>query len=231
VKLAIMQPYFFPYLGYWQLISAADTFVIYDDVNYIKGGWVNRNRILVNQHEYMLTLPLDHASPNKLINEIALSGERERLIKTVAMAYRKAPHFAATMPLIEDILRNPADNLALLLEYSIRRLCDFIGIGTEILVSSKIDKTNQLCGQGRVLNVCARLGAKQYINSVGGKALYDGAVFREHGIVLSFLEAMPFAYEQFGGLSLPSLSIIDVLMFNSRDQVKEFLGQYELVAS
>ena len=221
MKLAIMQPYFFPYIGYWQLINAVDTFVIYDDVNFIKGGWINRNRILVNKQECMLTLPLEKSSPNKLINKITLGGGLEKLIKTFSMAYKQAPHFGATMPLIEEILCNPATNLSLFLESSIRKICDYIGIQTKIVVSSGIEKNNSLRSQEKILDICIRLKANQYINAIGGQDLYDAATFNEHGIKLKFIQPLPLVYKQFGNSFISSLSIIDVLMFNDRDAILE----------
>jgi hypothetical protein len=221
-----MQPYFFPYVGYWQLIHAADTFVIYDDVNYIKGGWINRNRILVNQQEYMLTLPLERSSPNKLINEIDLCGGHEKLIKTISMAYGKAPYFTTTMPLIEDILRNPASNLALFLEYSIRQICDFVGIKTKIMPSSGIEKDNTLRSQEKILDICQRLDANRYINSIGGQLLYDAATFKSHGVELAFVQPPPFVYKQLSDHFIPSLSIIDVLMCSDRDAFRDALDTW-----
>jgi len=229
MKVAVMQPYFFPYIGYWQLINAVDIFVIYDDVNYIKGGWINRNRILVNKQEYMLTLPLEKSSPNKLINEITLGRGLDKLIKTVSMAYRQAPNFDTAMPLFEEIFHNSTSNLAMFLESSIRKICDYIGIQTKILVSSSIDKDNSLRAQEKIIDICMRLKSDQYINSIGGQELYDAITFKEHGIKLEFVQPLPLAYKQFGNSFIPWLSIIDVLMFNSPQQAYEQLSQYDVV--
>lgn len=229
MKLAIMQPYFFPYIGYWQLINAVDSFVIYDDVNFIKGGWVNRNRILVNKQEHMLTLELKKSSPNKLINQLEISSSRARLVKTISMSYKQAPHFSTSMPLIEEIMSSQASNLALFLEQAIRKLCYYMGIQTTILVSSHIEKNNELRAQEKILNICKKLKADLYINAIGGQELYDSSAFKVQGIDLAFIQPLPLEYKQFSNAFLPWLSIIDVIMFNSLGTIQYKLAQYKLV--
>ena len=104
MKIAIMQPYFFPYLGYWQLMNIVDKFVIYDDVNYIKRGWINRNRILVEGKPFYIHVPVMKASQNKIINEMEVfvdSSLRKKELKTIELAYKKAPFFDSVYPLIK----------------------------------------------------------------------------------------------------------------------------------
>lgn len=229
MKLAVMQPYFFPYIGYWQLINAVDKFVLYDDVNFIKKGWINRNRILVNQKELVITLPLIKPSQNKLINETEIYGGNDKIIETIFHAYRKAPYFDSTMSVIEKILFNPSTNLALFLESSIRNICDYIGIRSEIIISSGINKNNSLRSQDKILDICNSLGADNYINSTGGQALYNSSLFKERGIRLDFIRPLPVVYKQFGTQFVPALSIIDVLMFNSPGHTHEQINNFELL--
>ena len=229
MKLAVMQPYFFPYIGYWQIINAVNKFVIYDDVNFIKKGWINRNRILVNKKEHMITLPLKKMSQNKLINEIEIVGKHEKLIKTITQEYKKAPFFRNVMPVIEKILRNPETNLSLFLEFSIRKICDFIGIQSEIVVSSRIKKNNSLRSQDKILDICYRLKADHYLNAIGGQSIYNKTEFKNRGIKLKFVQPTSFEYNQHSNQSIPSLSIIDILMFNSSQRIRQEVNQYKLV--
>lgn len=228
MKCAIMQPYFFPYIGYFQLINAADVFVIYDDVTYRKGGWINRNFILGNDAPQRLTLQLSGASSFKLINEISLGGKLEKLIRTIDQSYRRAPCYSDVRPLIAEIFADDTDNLAEFLSRSLRKLCDYIGINTDLRLSSAIDKNSELRAADKVVAICHALGAEEYINAVGGRELYDHEFFAQQGLKLWFLESGAGEYEQFGGPFCANLSIIDVLMFNSPQRVQDMLGQYEL---
>ncbi len=228
MKLAIMQPYFFPYLGYFQLIHAVDAFVVYDDVNYIKGGWINRNYILGNNGKQLMTLPLKGASSNKLINEIE-AGDRAKIVKTLRQNYCKARHFSEVFPMIESIMIQPQSNLEAFLGHQLLQVCNYLGLSPQWHFSSDLHKDNQLRGQDKVLAICAELGAKRYINVPGGKALYDRGAFENHDIKLSFIQPRPVSYRQFGQEFVPNLSIIDVLMFNSRDDCARLLSEYDLV--
>jgi WbqC-like protein family len=233
MKIAIMQPYFFPYIGYWQLIHAADCFVIYDDVNYIKGGWINRNRILINGEPTYVTASLHQASPNKLICDTYLQPSpvwRNKLIRMVENTYRKSPCFAEVFPVIEQLVRHETDKLSDYLSYQLQALAAFIGIKTEFMVNSRRYKNNDLSGQERILDICKREGATTYINPQGGQSLYDHASFAESGIDLKFLiPSSTIEYKQFGSVHVPWLSIIDVMMFNSKSKLHTLLNRHELV--
>jgi hypothetical protein len=229
VKLAIMQPYFFPYLGYWQLISAADTFVIYDDVNYIKQGWINRNTIIGNDSNHLISLQLIGASSFKLINEVTVGNNSQKILKTVEQTYKKAPYFESVFPLIQEILQNKEENLARFLTFSITKLCAYLEIETNIVVSSELIKNNDLKGQDKVLNICEVLHAKQYVNAIGGQELYQKEAFYQQNIELLFVKNKSTDYQQFQSPFMPNLSIIDVLMFNDKEQIKQYLTEFELV--
>lgn len=229
MKLGIMQPYFFPYIGYFQLINSVDKFVIYDDVNYIKQGWINRNRILLNGKDHLFTLYLIGAGSFKLINEIEIGNNKDKLLKTIFQAYSKAPFFKKNFPIIEDIFTFNDTNLGRFLENSIRCLCDCFHINTEILVSSKIDKQQKLEGQEKIIDICMRLNSNEYINAIGGQELYSKKIFNQNEIKLSFIKSKPTEYKQFNNEFVPWLSIIDVMMFNSLEQISQILNQYELL--
>ena len=229
MKLAIMQPYLFPYLGYFQLIRAADSFVVYDDVNYIKGGWINRNFILAQGHKQLITLPLQGASPNLLINEVMVGNRRDKLIETIRHSYGRAPQFAAVFPLVEDILKQQERNLARFLDYQLRQLCGYLDVHPKWHISSALKKNNELRGQEKVLAICEELGATHYINVPGGKSLYDREAFASRGMQLSFIQPKVASYRQFGNEFVPNLSIIDVMMFNEKEQCAKLLQEYEIV--
>lgn len=233
MKLGIMQPYFMPYIGYWQRIKAVDLYVIYDDVNYIKNGWMNHNRIIVNKQEQLFTIPLVGASPNKLINEVFLNPldkKRMNMLKTLEMAYKKAPHYEEGMGAIKPILLSEETNFAKFLEYQIRTICDYLEIKTKIIVSSSISKNNSLKAQDKVIEICKILGADEYYNALSGKELYSKKDFEKEGINLVFIrDKSSIMYNQLSPEFIPSLSIIDVLMNCSKDEIKKMLNDYELL--
>lgn len=228
MKLAIMQPYLFPYLGYFQLIHAVDRFVIYDDVNYIKGGWINRNQILSNGLKQFITLPLKGASPNKLINEIDII-KQHKILKSIKYNYEKSSYFKTVYPIIEDIFSYPKTNLANFLSYQLRRICDYLELTPDWLLSSSIKKNNNLHGVEKVLSICKQLDTTHYINSPGGQSLYQSSFFSDQEIQLSFIKTHNITYPQFGKEFVPHLSIIDVMMFNSISECKNLLSSYDLI--
>jgi hypothetical protein len=232
VRAAIMQPYFFPYIGYFQLIAAVDLFIIYDNIKYTKKGWINRNRILLNGRDVPFTLPLKSASDllDLREREVAIDFDRNKLVNQLRGAYAKAPQFKGIFPLTEEILRNPEANLFKFLQNSIIRVCDFIGITTRIVVSSTIGIDHELKGQSKVLALCQAVHADSYVNAIGGVELYSRDEFRAQGIDLGFIRSRPFIYPQFGDDFVPWLSIIDVLMLNSLDSIRECIrSNYELI--
>lgn len=233
MKAAIMQPYLFPYLGYFQLIKAADVFVIHDDVQYIKGGWINRNRILVNNQAYLFTFSIKKAPYYLPINQRFFSGdlykEKKRFFNTLKFAYCRAPFYEEVIDLVNEIFNFQESNITLFIENSLVKLCSYMEIGTIFKRSSNLDKDTQLNGEQRVIAINQKLGADHYINPIGGTELYSNTEFARNGIRLSFIKSDEISYSQFNKNFVPSLSIIDVLMFNSRDKVKELLNEYELI--
>jgi len=229
MKLGIMQPYFFPYIGYFQLINAVDKFVVYDDVNYIKQGWINRNNILANGEKRLITLEVRGASSFKAINQVQVGGNRGKLVKTIAQSYAKAPFFAEAFPVIEKSIVCPEDGLADYLTTGLSNVAEYLQIKTEIIISSKIEKDNSLAGQDKVLHICRLLGADEYLNAIGGMELYSREEFSKNSINLKFIRTENVIYDQRIKTFLPNLSIIDALMFNSKEKVKIMLGEYVLV--
>ena len=227
-----MQHYFFHYIGYFQLINAVDVFVIYDDVNFINKGWLNRNNILVNGKEFLFNINLQEASQNKVINQINIEGNsnwKKKLLKTITLSYKKAPFFVEVFPIMENILGQEEKNLAKFISYSLQKICSFLSIETTIVISSEIEKNNNLKGQNKIIEICKKLQGDKYINAVGGIELYDKDIFSKHGISLNFIKSNLIIYSQFKNEFIPWLSIIDVMMFNSPEQIKEFLSQYDLI--
>lgn len=229
MKIGIMQPYFLPYLGYWQLINAVDKYVIYDDVQFIKGGWINRNNILINGQKQLFNLLLSGASPNKLINEIAVEDNQTKLIRTIELNYKKAPMYQQVFPLFLHIMEHSDKNLAKFIGNSIVEISKYLSIQTEFIYSSTLDKDNTLRAQDKVLDICKLLNAIKYINAIGGADLYSKESFANNGIQLSFLESKILPYKQLNSEFVPYLSILDILMFNSQERVKTMLDNYKLL--
>jgi hypothetical protein len=232
MTLAIMQPYIFPYIGYFQLIHAVDKFVIYDDVNFINRGWINRNRILMNGKDFLFTIPLKDASQNKLINEIEVNWDENwkgKFLKTLEQAYKKAPHYQEIVGLIERSITPDKEIISKVVVNNLRLINDYLDISTEIVDSSAIYQNTHLKAQERILDICKQEQANHYINPIGGTELYNYQYFEESEIKLNFIKTDRIEYPQFKNEFVPFLSIIDVLMFNSKENIKSFLNQYELV--
>lgn len=232
MKLAIMQPYFFPYIGYFQLIAASDVFVLHDDVQYIKGGWINRNRILFGGKDRLITLPVKKDAYDLPINARCYVDDRQLrkdILNLLKQAYAKTPCFREVFPLIESLLMFEDMNVARYNENLIRHICEFIGIGSRIINSSGMEKDDHLVGELRVLEICSKLGATEYTNPIGGTQLYHRKAFEERGIKLHFLEAENVSYKQLGDTWVPFLSIIDVLMFNTPSEIQSLLKKFKQV--
>lgn len=228
-KVGIMQPYFFPYLGYWQLIASVDQFIVYDDVNYINRGWINRNHFLINGEKKLFTILLEKASQNKLINEIWIKDDFSKFIKMLHLNYSKAPFFKDVIAMVESICSFQNKNLALFLYNSIVQVVNYLGMETDLLLSSSLQKDNARRGQEKILHICELLDADMYINAIGGKELYDADVFGKHHLELRFLQTGEYSYKQTGNDFVSQLSILDVLMFNSKEKVGMLLNEYTLI--
>lgn len=230
MKMGLMQPYFMPYIGYWQRINAVDVHVIYDDVNYIKNGWMNHNRILYQGEIKYFTIPLKGASPNKRINEVKVDTSpriQGKMLKTLEYAYKKAAHFTEGMSVLEPIITSSDDNLATYLESQLRSLSTYMGIETNLIMSSSIEKDNSLKGKDKVIEICKKQDAQIYVNASTGEHLYNKDNFRDEGIELIFMkDACTVQYEQLSKEFIPALSIIDVIMNCSKEDISKLLNDY-----
>jgi hypothetical protein len=232
-RLAIMQPYLFPYLGYFQLIDASSRFIFYDDVHYITSrGWINRNRILVNGRDFLFSAPVTHASHRALINETTLAIDdrwRGKFKRTLESAYRRAPHFAEVEPLVTAVLAAGHDDVSELAIHSITAVLDYLQLPFAHTRSSICAPDTRGLGRAeRLFAIIRSEGYSRYVNSAGGEGLYSKAEFAAQGIELRFLHSGEIGYRQFSDPFVAGLSIIDVLMFNAPSVVRGFMKQYTL---
>lgn len=227
-----MQPYFFPYIGYFQLMAAVDLFIVYDNIKYTKKGWINRNRMLKDGKDVMFSAPLKGDSDALDIRdrELATDFNPDKLLNQFKAAYRPAPYFAQTFPLVEEIVRYEDKNLFRFLHHSIVKTCKHLGITTEIRASSEFVIDHDLRSQDKVLALCQAAGARTYINTIGGIELYSKEVFHQKDIELKFIQSKPFQYSQFRNEFVSWLSIVDVMMFNPSDRIQAWIAtNYELI--
>ncbi|WP_319543107.1 WbqC family protein [uncultured Pseudodesulfovibrio sp.] len=234
MKTAVMQPYFFPYIGYYQLLGAVDTFVILDDVNFIKRGWINRNNILLNGIPHLFSIPLRKPSQNKLISETKLnfsSKEKEKFFKKIQAAYKKAAQFSAFYGVLEKMVFYEEEDLTSYIYHSIVCICEYLDINTKIVRSSEIEKDNSLKAQDRIIEICKKIGTDLYVNPSGGKSLYSIETFKNENIDLKFIHTKfdSVVYKQFDIDFVANLSFLDALMFNDKKTLKKMLCQYTLV--
>lgn len=233
-KIAVMQPYFLPYIGYFQLMTAVDKFVVFDDVNFINRGWINRNRLLLNGAAHTFTAPLRGASQNRLICEVELDDNqawREKLLRTIRQAYGKAPCSAQALPLLEKIINFSTVRLDEFLLNSLREIANYLALEVEIVPTSRVYQNAQLKGQERILDICRQEQAGVYVNPIGGFELYERESFAQQHVTLRFLRSRLPEYAQGKGLHVAGLSIMDVLMFNDSTTVRRFLGEMDLLGS
>ncbi|NBA87073.1 hypothetical protein GVN16_14980 [Emticicia sp. CRIBPO] len=230
MKVGIMQPYFLPYIGYFQLIKAVDTFIVYDNIQFSKKGWINRNRVLINGQDEYISLPLKKDSDYLMVNQRFLSDtfeqDKQKALRKIYENYRKAEHFEEAYPVIESCYNNPERNLFDFVWGSIRNVCGYLNIKTPLVISSEIGIDHQLKSQDKVIALCKEVKADEYINPIGGVELYDKKDFNDKGIDLQFIESTPREYKQFSGSFLSKLSILDVMMFNSAEEIMTMLTEY-----
>lgn len=224
------QPYFLPYIGFWQLVNAADLFLIGDNYNFIKRGWIQRNRILINGKPFFFGLEVKHITSFRKINETEfIDFDVAQKLNTVYRAYRKAPQFDAGYNLVKTILDNPERNVAEFLFQSIKDVCRFLGIDTKFIRSSEIPGNDSYKREYRIYDFCYRLGGDTYLNAVGGQDLYHFDDFEKHGVTLKFIHPNIRPYKQFYNEFVPGLSILDVIMFNSLETIKEMLNDFSVI--
>ncbi|CAN0617736.1 conserved protein of unknown function [Burkholderia multivorans] len=226
-----MQPYFFPYVGYFQLMASVDTFVVFDDVNFINRGWINRNRINVNGAPHMITVPLQQASQNRRICDIEVANDdawRVRILRTIRQHYARAPQYARTLPVVEHILLHDAANLADFLLHGLVTLRDHLRLKTNIVATSRRYENADLKAQARIIDIGLKERADVYVNPIGGQELYNPDDFAAAGLQLRFLTPGLAPYPSIRDAFVPALSIIDVLMCNDEASVAQMLSSATL---
>jgi hypothetical protein len=235
MNIAGMQPYLFPYIGYFQIINCSDRFVLADNLQYINQGWINRNRILVQNKIHMITAPIKKDKAHLKINERHFSTEfneksKKKFLKTLYHAYREAPNFKTTFELIEFIIMYQNSNVAAFTANSIKEICAFLDIKAALMLQSELELPATLNAEDSIIHICKKLSAKRCINAIGGRELYSPEKFRANGIKLEFIKTREsLRYAQFNDEFVPNLSIIDVMMFNSKNELLELLEEYDLV--
>jgi len=231
MKVAIMQPYFLPYIGYFQLINAVDEFVVYDNIEFTKKGWINRNRILVNGKDDYITLPIKKDSDYLQINQRYLADsstlDKKKLLNKITESYRKAPNFNSVYTIIEKCLSFEDNNLFNFILNSLLLINDYLRIRTPIILSSTIPIDHNLKAEKKVIEICHARKAKTYINPIGGLGLYEKNEFKDQNIDLLFLKSSEVIYKQYDNDFVSWLSILDVMMFNSIEEIQNIKGLYK----
>lgn len=224
--IAVMQPYIFPYLGYYQLVNVADAFVLYDDVNFIKGGYINRNNILVDGAAQRFTLPVPGASSNKKICDLSFSPDVKKILKTISQTYSKAPFYSDVYPLIEMVLQAEDRSITSVCQLGIKSVFDYLGIEKKIIKSTDLVYDRGASPADRLIEITKSFEDSVYVNSIGGQALYDKDYFDARGVELKFLKMKLVQYSQAEDEFIPNLSMIDVLMWCEPTFVKKLLNEY-----
>lgn len=232
MTLAAKELYFLPYLGVWQEINAADIFLLADDYTFIQRWWINRNRICgTSAGVRWITLPLRHKRRNDLLNQMEICLSPAYICKTlrgIKQDYVKAPYYEQGVQVLKDVLYYPDTNLANFLEHSIRLVCDYLGITTPVRRTSEFN-TYGLSMQYRAFEYCHQLGCDTFMESPNGMPLYDTEEFAQQGIKLQFIKPQLPEYERGGAEFVPGLSILDVIMYCSKEQIHDMLNQYTIV--
>lgn len=233
MRISIMQPYIFPYIGYFHLIEASDKFIFYDDVNFIKRGWINRNRIFLNGKDCLFTVPVSKISQNKLINEVYPIIDvkwEDKFKKSIEYSYSKSLNYEEVSWLIRGVFDEKYTDITDLCIKSIKLVYDYLDMGFDYTKSSIFSpETKGIEKADRLIAITKKSGAIEYVNSIGGKSLYKKRYFEESGIKLHFVKSKLREYKQFNSDFIVDLSILDVLMFNDKERVKDYFRDYELL--
>lgn len=237
MNVAVMQPYLFPYIGYLQLIKAVDTFVIYDDVNFIKKGWINRNRILSSDGISTFSLPVSKISQNKKINEHCFHEPKvnqQKLFNKLSLIYNDAPYKAQLTSILDrsfQKMNNSPFNIVDVLQASLDELAQVFDLQTRYILASSLEIEESVKGQDRILEICRQLNATTYINPQGAKdiGLYDKKTFENAHIELKFIQPHLAEYTQFNqDVFVPGLSVIDLIANVAPDELPNYANGYLL---
>lgn len=233
--VSVMQPYFFPYLGYYQLVAQSDLFIFLDDVNYINKGWINRNRVLVNGEPSFITVPLSGASQNRMINEIEVNYQEkwdEKMLRNIEMNYKKAPFFESAFPVIQSVVSAKQKSISQLCVLSISKVFDYLELNPNYSFSSILNPEKEKAGEERIISLVAQNKGNIYVNPEGGQELYHLEHFQNANLELKFIKMTPTAYKQIKAVDfIPYLSMIDVLMHVSSEEIRDkYLKDYVLIS-
>ncbi|WP_158784453.1 WbqC family protein [Pantoea sp. BAV 3049] len=231
MKIAVMQPYFFPYLGYYQLAAGVDNFIFFDDVSYIKKGYINRNAILAAGQSCRFSLPVVNQSQNRAINQHDYVGNYQPFLQLIRQSYQTAPYFDAVMPMILQVINLPTRNVAAVNACSISSVFSYLSLPFKWRFSSDFSNEKQLKASDRIIDLCLRSEALCYHNASGGRALYADEDFSRQGLSLLFCQPTLSAYLQQGEEFVAGLSIIDMLMFCSPQTCREHLTAGKLLTA
>lgn len=227
-----MQPYVLPYIGYFQLINAVDTFVFLDDVTYINKGWINRNFTQNKGVKNLFTIPLVNASQNELIKNIQVLKDdkwKRKFFTSIEHAYKKCPYYDERILLLNEIFDFDEISIGDLAKKSILSIVKELNLKTKIVDSSSVFDNQDLKGESRIINIVEQTKGTHYINPIGGQELYNKESFLEKNILLNFINSGSISYKQPGDVFIPNLSIIDVLMNNNNENIQVFLNEYTLI--
>jgi hypothetical protein len=226
-KVAVMQPYFLPYLEYWRLIYSVDIFIIYDNIQFSKGGWIKRNRFLLSGKEHSFSIPINKASDYLNINERTISEDfalfSKRLLNQIKSEFKWAPNYDQIYKLVEEILSYESRNLFEFIYFSITKIVDYLGIKTKIIKSSSLIPIPNNTFQERLLDTLKTVEADVYFNPISGQNLYSRKEFADRGIELRFLDKRSYFYNHYN-VKVSDLSILDLLMFVEKDEIIKFFN-------
>ena len=231
MKLGIMQPYFFPYLGYFDLIHYTDKWIVFDDVQYIRHGWINRNRILHPLHSWSyIIVPVRHTREMP-IREVTIADDgkwRKRILGQLQTYKKKAPQYRQVMALMEECLACDENLISHFNLFTLEKVCAYLGIHFDYAVFSQMNlELEGIQEPGDwALRITQALGATEYANPPGGAALFDQDRFAASNIKLTIRNLPPLIYDCPDYTFIPHLSIIDVLMWNPVETIKDYLDQH-----
>lgn len=218
-----MQPYFLPYIGYFQLISKVDEFVFFDDVDFNRRGWIQRNFIESNGNQMRVGVPVAKVHLGTPIHQVRLADNfpkwRSGFLKTLQNRYSNAPHFGAVYAIIERDLEETIGLLAQLNISLIQSICHYVGLDQTFDSSRHYSSNSNLGGEARLIDICLQKRANEYVNAPNGRSLYDKVKFNMHQIKLLFLEPEIRSYSRMGADFIPHLSVLDMLMFIEPEKV------------
>lgn len=231
-----MQPYFFPYLGYLSLLKHTDEFILFDTVQFIRHGWIERNRMLKQGEGWLyIKAPIIKGSRDTVIKDVLINNKEDWKTKLLAQLqpYKKiAPHYADVVTVLNDIFAQDYETIVEFNQASLERIGDYLGIDHDIKIFSKMNLEVEpaKAPDEWALNICKALGnVDEYWNPPGGQEFFDRKKYDDAGIKLVFQKPILSAYDQKREPFEPGLSILDVMMFNSPEEVNKMLDAYELL--